>query len=130
MEMRDGSPSIERWSCPQLQAALRLVMGRLRHCRYARSVGWTSKRCTMNDSNYRDEIVRLEAQIDDLATRIESSRKFILVGRIAVAGGGAVLIALLIGAIQYGGYSGRSHSGPWRHRRCGLEPQHRQRGDA
>ena len=55
----------------------------------------------MNDSNYRDEIVRLEAQIDDLATRIESSRKFILVGRIAVAGGGAVLIALLIGAIQF-----------------------------
>ena len=55
----------------------------------------------MNDSNHRDEIVRLEAHIDDLATRIESSRKFILVGRIAVAGGGAVLIALLIGAIQF-----------------------------
>jgi hypothetical protein len=55
----------------------------------------------MNDSNHRDEIVRLEAQIDDLAARIESCRKFILVGRIAVAGGGAVLIALLVGAIQF-----------------------------
>jgi len=55
----------------------------------------------MNDSNHRDEIVRLEAQIDDLAAKIESCRKFILVGRIAVAGGGAVLIALLVGAIQF-----------------------------
>ena len=55
----------------------------------------------MNDSNHRDEIVRLEAQIDDLASRIESCRKFILAGRIAVAGGGLVLIAMLIGAIQF-----------------------------
>jgi hypothetical protein len=55
----------------------------------------------MNDSNRREEIIRLEAQIDDVATRIESCRKFILVGRIAVAGGGAVLIALLVGAIQF-----------------------------
>jgi hypothetical protein len=55
----------------------------------------------MNDSNRREEIIRLEAQIDDVAARIESCRKFILVGRIAVAGGGAVLIALLVGAIQF-----------------------------
>lgn len=55
----------------------------------------------MNDSNYRDEIVLLEAQIDDLAVRIESCRKFILVGRIAVAGGAAVLIALLVDAIRF-----------------------------
>jgi cob(I)alamin adenosyltransferase len=53
----------------------------------------------MNDSNRRDEIERLEAQIDDLAARIERCHKFILVGRIAVAGGGAVLIALLVGQI-------------------------------
>jgi hypothetical protein len=55
----------------------------------------------MNDSDHRDEIVQLEAQIDELAARIESCRKFILVGRIAVASGGAVLIAMLIGAIQF-----------------------------
>src|SRR6516165_5565373 len=76
-------------------------MGRLRRCRYARSVGWTSKRCTMNDSDHRDEIVRLEVQIDELAARIESCRKFILAGRIAVIGGGAVLIAMLVSAIQF-----------------------------
>jgi ABC-type enterobactin transport system permease subunit len=55
----------------------------------------------MNDSNHRDEIVRLEAQIDDLATRIESCRKFIPIGKIAVAGGGVVLIALLVGTMQF-----------------------------
>src|SRR5260370_23316887 len=47
------------------------------------------------------EIVQLEAQIAELAARIESCRKFILAGRIAVAGGGVVLIAGLVGAIQF-----------------------------
>jgi hypothetical protein len=55
----------------------------------------------MNDGDCREEIVRLEAQIDELAARIESCRKFILAGRIAVAGGGLVLIAMLVGAIQF-----------------------------
>jgi hypothetical protein len=55
----------------------------------------------MNGSDYRDEIVRLEAQIDDLAARIESCRKFILAGRIAVTSGGTVLVAMLVGAIQF-----------------------------
>jgi hypoxanthine-guanine phosphoribosyltransferase len=44
--------------------------------------------------------VRLEAQIDELADRIESCRKFILAGRIAVMSGGAVLITMLVGAIH------------------------------
>jgi hypothetical protein len=55
----------------------------------------------MNDSDHRDEIVQLEAQIDELAARIESYRKFILAGRIAVVGGGVVLIATVVGAIQF-----------------------------
>src|SRR6516165_3125154 len=76
-------------------------MGRLHRCRYGRSVGWTSKRCTMNDSDHRDEIVLLEAQIDELTAKIESCRKFILVGRIAVVGGGAVFTAMLVSAIQF-----------------------------
>jgi len=55
----------------------------------------------MNDSDHRDEIVRLEAQIDELTAKIESCRKFILVGRIAVVGGGAVFTAMLVSAIQF-----------------------------
>ena len=55
----------------------------------------------MNDSDHRDETVRLEAQIDELTAKIESCRKFILAGRIAVVGGGAVLTAMLVSAIQF-----------------------------
>jgi|GraSoiStandDraft_46_1057282.scaffolds.fasta_scaffold343951_2 hypothetical protein len=55
----------------------------------------------MNDSDHREEIVQLEAQIDELGASIESCRKFILAGRIAVMGGGAVLITMLSGAIQF-----------------------------
>ena len=54
----------------------------------------------MNDRDYRDEIVRLEELIDELAARIESCRKFILAGRILVISGGAVLVAMLIGALE------------------------------
>ena len=55
----------------------------------------------MNSRNYHDEIVRLEEQTDELAARIENCRKFILAGRIAVISGGAVLVAILIGALQF-----------------------------
>jgi hypothetical protein len=55
----------------------------------------------MNDSDHGDEIVRLEAQIDELAASVESCRKFIVAGRIAVAGGGVVLVAMVIGAIRW-----------------------------
>jgi hypothetical protein len=55
----------------------------------------------MSDGDPHDEIVRLEAQIEELTGRIESCRKFILAARIAVAGGGVVLVALLLGAIRF-----------------------------
>jgi len=48
-----------------------------------------------------DEIVRLEAHIEELAAKIESCRKFILVSRIAVWGGGIVLGAILLDAIRF-----------------------------
>jgi hypothetical protein len=38
---------------------------------------------------------------DELKATIESCRKFILAGRIAVASGSAVLITILVGAIQF-----------------------------
>src|SRR5207237_7490452 len=54
---------------------------------------------TMNDY-LREEIMRLEAQIDELAANIENCRKFILVGRIAVVIGGAVLVAMVLGTVR------------------------------
>jgi len=55
----------------------------------------------MSDIDPHNEIERLEAQIEDLAARIENCRKFILAGRIAVAIGGVLLVALLLGAIRF-----------------------------
>jgi hypothetical protein len=54
----------------------------------------------MYDTDPHDEIVRLEARIEALAAKIESCHKFILAARIAMAGGGIVLVAMLFGAIQ------------------------------
>jgi hypothetical protein len=53
-----------------------------------------------NGGDPREEIVRLEAQIEELAAKIESCRKFILAARIATWGGGIVLAAMLVGAIR------------------------------
>ena len=55
----------------------------------------------MSDIDPHKEIVRLEAQIEVLAARIENCRKFILAGRVAAAAGGVLLIALLLGAIRF-----------------------------
>ena len=55
----------------------------------------------MPDIDPHDEIERLEARIEALAAKIENCRKFILAGRIAVAGGSILLAALLLGAIRF-----------------------------
>ena len=55
----------------------------------------------MNNGNPHDEIVRLEAQIEELAAKLENCRKFILAGRIAAAVGGVLLIALLLGLLRF-----------------------------
>ena len=55
----------------------------------------------LTNGDLRDEILRLEEQIDELAARIEGCRKFILAGWIVVVGGGVVLIAMLVGAIHF-----------------------------
>ncbi len=48
-----------------------------------------------------DEIVRLEARIDELADKLESCRKFILVGRVAVVAGAVILLAMIFGVIRF-----------------------------
>jgi hypothetical protein len=51
--------------------------------------------------NPRDEVVRLEERIEDLAAKIESCRKLILLSRIAMAGGSLVLAGMLFGVIRF-----------------------------
>jgi sugar (pentulose or hexulose) kinase len=72
----------------------------LEHDLFGKPVSTFSDHALMNDRDYRDEIVRLEGLIDELAARIENCRKFILAGRILVIGGGVVLVAMLIGVLQ------------------------------
>src|ERR1700726_1213683 len=55
----------------------------------------------MPDIDPHKEIVRLEAQIEKLSARIENCRKFILAGRIAVAIGVILLVALLLSVIRF-----------------------------
>ena len=57
------------------------------------------------DDNQRgdphDEVVRLEERIEDLAAKIESCRKLILVSRAAVAGGVLVLTGMLFAVVRF-----------------------------
>jgi len=55
----------------------------------------------MDDGDPHEQIVRLEAHIEELAARIESCRKFILAARIAMVGGSLVFAAMLIGAMRF-----------------------------
>jgi hypothetical protein len=55
----------------------------------------------MSDTDPHDEIERIEAEIEDIRSRLESCRKFILVARIALLGGAILLAAILLGAIAF-----------------------------
>lgn len=55
----------------------------------------------MPDDGPREEIERLEAQIDELSARLESCRKFILAGRIAIIVGGVLFAALFAQAVRF-----------------------------
>jgi len=53
----------------------------------------------MDDADPRDEIERLEARIEQLTATIENCRKFVLASRLAIALGGILLVALMLGAV-------------------------------
>lgn len=55
----------------------------------------------MDGDGLHDEIERLEAQIEELAAKRESCRKFILVGRLAILGGALLLAVTLLGVISF-----------------------------
>jgi hypothetical protein len=55
----------------------------------------------MGDGDLRDQILRLEAHIEELTGVIERCRKITLVSKVAVAAGGIWLLASMLGAIRF-----------------------------
>jgi hypothetical protein len=55
----------------------------------------------MDQDDPREEIARLEGEIEDFAATIESCRKIILASQAAIAGGGLLLAAMAIGVISF-----------------------------
>ena len=53
-----------------------------------------------DDGDLREEIVRLEADIEQFAATIESCRKLILIAKGAMALAGVLIVAALLGAIN------------------------------
>ena len=52
-----------------------------------------------DDGDPRDQIVHLEAQLDELADAMARCRKIRLMSQVAIVGGGAWLLAVTVGAI-------------------------------
>jgi hypothetical protein len=55
----------------------------------------------MGAGDLHEEISRLELRIERLANTIERCRKIVLVAKIAIAVGGVLMLALLLGAIRF-----------------------------
>ena len=55
----------------------------------------------MADANLRDQIARLEADIEQLAEGLDRCRKAMLFAKLAIAAGGILILAHFLGAIWF-----------------------------
>jgi hypothetical protein len=56
-----------------------------------------------DDGDLHEEILHIEAHIEELADVIESCRKFIFISKVAIGAGGTLILAIIIGAAVIGG---------------------------
>jgi L-serine deaminase len=54
-----------------------------------------------DDGDLHEQILHIESQIEPLADVIESCRKFILISKAAIAAGGTLIFAIIIGAVGF-----------------------------
>ena len=55
----------------------------------------------MTTDDLHTDIDRLEARIEELADRIERCRKYMLVSRAAIAVGGVLIVAMIVGLVRF-----------------------------
>ena len=54
-----------------------------------------------DDGDLHEEILHIEAHIEELADVIESCRKFMFISKVAIAAGGTLILAIIIGAVGF-----------------------------
>ena len=54
-----------------------------------------------DDGDLHEEILHIEAHIEELADVIESCRKFIFISKVAIAAGGTLILAIIIRAVGF-----------------------------
>src|SRR5260221_14331449 len=54
-----------------------------------------------DDGDLHEEILHIEAHIEELADVIESCGKFIFISKVAMAAGGTLILAIIIGAVGF-----------------------------
>jgi hypothetical protein len=55
----------------------------------------------MADGDLRDQIARIESDIEQLAKTVDGCRKAMLLSKVAIAAGGIWILAYLLGAIRF-----------------------------
>jgi hypothetical protein len=59
------------------------------------------KATDMADGDLRDQIARIEADIEHLAQALERCRKAMLLSKVAIAAGGILILAYFVGAMRF-----------------------------
>jgi hypothetical protein len=54
-----------------------------------------------DDGELHEQILRIEAHIEELASVIESCRKIILISKVIIVAGGTLILAIIFGAVRF-----------------------------